>query len=141
MVKIVVLRSFKLTKTRRKNLWLTAKAVIRAEQKTERELLPTVAFKKGALRKGVKKAGLASVHRMTAMAINNRDTIKITFRKGDVTEPDYGKYHIHPGSKYGSTYQEPTTLGTFPLDTRTWNRRLAKNIIEELPKFGFKVTV
>ena len=107
-----------------------------AERITRTQTIPTIAFKKGALREGVNRA----LDKNRAKIVAKANYIKISLRKSEVVKPDYARYHIHPGSKYGSAYKKPSTIGTKPFDTRVYNRRLARNIILQLPDKGFKVT-
>lgn len=137
MVEVTIDPSFDVTKSAVSKLKKAVASVKKAETKTRTELMPTVAKKTGDLRKGVNIA----LDEETIKLVAKKDEIKISLRKVKVDWPDYAKYHIHPGSKYGISYQNPNTPGTKPIDTRVWNRRLAKNIIAELPNQGFKVRV
>ena len=112
------------------------KTVKAAERVTRGVIMPTIAFKKGALRRGIATA----LNKEKNSVVAKRNYIKISLRKSMVVEPHYARYHIHRGAKFGKTYENPTTKNTKPFDTRVYNRLLAKNIIKKLPEQGFKVT-
>ena len=111
-----------------------ATAVKTGQKQTINELLPTVAKKSGEMRKTVEKAFDVKSFELVV----NRETRTIKIRldrlgKKDLSATHYAKYHFHPGSKFGSSYKDPTTEGTRPQDTRQWRRVFTKNVNAAIP--------
>lgn len=96
---------------------------------------PTVARKKGHLRKGMRRA----LSRVMGEAMFGADDI--TIRWGDIENilenaPHYAKYHIigHPKQAFFGGYKRPTRIGTTPINPRKFIAIARAEIKKRIPQ-------
>lgn len=98
---------------------ITIRAGRQAARKTVTQYEPTVAQKTGALRDGY----AAELTQAFNNAISRSKNLSIRMNRADIRQflvnaTDYAEHHIDGAPKTGaSTYKNPTTPGTKPIDT------------------------
>lgn len=102
-------------------------AVKRGMTETRNALRPTVAKDTGALRQSIDQM----FDRQSIKIVGARSTLTIEFKQSDV-RLSYAQYHINPGGRF-SSYRNPTTEGTKPVNKFNVDRDLKTNIEKALP--------
>ena len=103
-------------------------AIAQAFEDTIQQILPTVALKTGALRRGFQEM----MHRQLGLVLSTITTNSgsLTIRFDYITTPFYAKYHIYGphGEATRTSYKNPTTAGTKPLQELDVIMLLQKNV-------------